>query len=55
MTDEKEVIGKLLSEQDLNRFERFQIEEKDGTVGTLYTLKNKQSLLKHILLEYANK
>ncbi len=53
MTEEKEVIGKFRYEQDSKRFHRFTIETDTGIVGTVYVPKDKQSMPKKLILEYA--
>lgn len=55
MPDEHEVKGKFRYEQDSKRYHRFQIETKDGIVGTIYIPKDKESMPKRIVLEYADK
>ncbi len=55
MTEKKEVTGKFRYEQDSKRYHRFQIETKDGIVGTIYIPKEKESMPKRIVLEYADK
>ena len=54
MTDEKEVTGKFRYEQDSKRYHRFKIETDDGIVGTVYVPKDKQSMPKKLILEYAD-
>ena len=53
MSDEKEVTGKFKYEQDSKRFYRFKIETDTGIVGTVYVPKDKQSMPKKLILEYA--
>ena len=53
--DEKEIKGQFRFDQDSKRFHRFQIETDVGIVGTLYVPKNKESMPKKIILEYASK
>ena len=54
MPEEKEVTGKFRYEQDSKRFHRFNIETDTGIVGTVYVPKDKQSMPKKLVLEYAN-
>jgi hypothetical protein len=51
---ESEVTGKFRSEQNSKRYHRFKIETDAGIVGTLYVPKDKQSMPKKLVLEYAN-
>ena len=53
MTEEKEVRGKFRYEQDSKRFHRFKIETDTGIVGTVYIPKDKESMPKKLILEYA--
>lgn len=55
MTEKKEITGKFRYEQDSKRYHRFQIKTKDGIVGTIYIPKDKESMPKRIVLEYADK
>jgi len=57
MSKEKEVKGKFRYEQDSKRFHRFKIETDSdtGVVGTVYVPKDKVSMPKTIVLEYADK
>ena len=55
MSEEKEIIGKFRYEQDSKRFHRFKIETDTGVVGTVYVPKDKISIPKKIILEYADK
>jgi len=55
MPDEHEVRGKFRYEQDSKRYHRFQIETDAGIVGTVYIPKDKESMPKRIVLEYADK
>ncbi len=55
MAGEKEIKGKFRFDQDSKRFHRFQIETDVGIVGTVYIPKDKESMPKKIILEYANK
>ena len=55
MTEKKEVTGKFRYEQDSKRFHRFKIETDNGVVGTVYVPKDKVSMPKKIILEYADK
>ncbi len=50
-----EVTGKFRYEQDSKRFHRFKIETDAGIVGTVYIPKDKQSMPKKLILEYAGK
>lgn len=54
MSDETEVTGKFRYEQDSKRFHRFKIETDTGIVGTVYVPKDKESMPKKLVLEYAN-
>jgi hypothetical protein len=54
VSDEKEVTGKFRYEQDSKRYHRFGIETNEGIVGTVYVPKDKQSMPKNLVLEYAN-
>jgi len=53
MSDDKEVTGKLRYEQDSKRYHRFKIETDAGIVGTIYVPKDKESMPKKLILEYA--
>ena len=53
MTEEKEVRGKFRYEQDSKRYHRFTIETDTGIVGTVYVPKDKGSMPKKLILEYA--
>ena len=55
MTDsnENEVIGKFIYEMDRKRYHRFKIKADSGIVGTVYVPKDKQSMPKKLILEYA--
>ncbi len=53
MSDEKEVIGKFKYEQDSKRYHRFKIETDIGITGTVYVPKDRQSMPKKLILEYA--
>jgi hypothetical protein len=53
MSDEKEVIGVFRYEQDSKSYHRFKIETSAGIVGTVYVPKDKQSMPKKLILEYA--
>jgi hypothetical protein len=53
MTEEKEVRGKFRYEQDSKRYHRFTIETDAGIVGTVYVPKDKESMPKKLILEYA--
>ncbi len=55
MSEEKEVTGKFKYEQDSKRFHRFKIETDDGVIGTIYISKDRPSMPKKLILEYANK
>jgi hypothetical protein len=55
MNEKKEITGQFRFDQDSKRFHRFQIETDVGIVGTLYVPKNKESMPKKIILEYASK
>ena len=55
MSEQKEVTGKFRYEQDSKRFHRFKIETDTGVVGTVYVPKDKVSMPKKIVLEYADK
>ncbi len=55
MVEEKEVTGKFKYEQDSKRFHRFIIETDAGIVGTVYVPKDKESIPKKLVLEYAAK
>jgi len=56
MNQKAEINGNFRFDQDSKRFHRFQIETgDDGIVGTVYIPKNKESMPKKIVLEYANK
>lgn len=46
MTEKKEITGKFRYDQDSKRFHRFQIETKDGIVGTVYIPKGIDSMPK---------
>jgi len=48
-----EVTGKFRYEQDSKRYHRFKIETDTGIVGTVYVPKDKQSMPKKLVLEYA--
>jgi hypothetical protein len=53
MSGEKEVKGVFRYEQDSKRYHRFKIETDAGIVGTVYVPKDKQSMPKKLILEYA--
>ena len=53
MSDEKEIKGTFRYDQDSKRVHRFKIETDSGIVGTVYVPKNKQSMPKKLILEYA--
>jgi hypothetical protein len=53
MSDEKEVNGVFSYEQDSKRYHRFKIQTNAGIVGTVYVPKDKQSMPKKLILEYA--
>ncbi len=53
MTEEKEVRGKFKYEQDSKRYHRFIIVTDTGIVGTVYVPKDKESMPKKLILEYA--
>jgi hypothetical protein len=53
MSEEKEVKGKFKYEQDSKRYHRFKIETDTGIVATVYVPKDKQSMPKKLILEYA--
>jgi hypothetical protein len=53
LPEEKAVTGKFRCEQDSKRFHRFKIETDTGIVGTVYVPKDKQSMPKKLILEYA--
>jgi hypothetical protein len=53
MSNEKEVAGTFKYEQDSKRYHRFKIETDSGIVGTVYVPKDKQSMPKKLILEYA--
>jgi hypothetical protein len=55
MSDEKEIKGKFRYDQDSKRYHRFKIETDEGIVGTVYVPKNKNSMPKKVILEYADK
>jgi hypothetical protein len=55
MNNEKEIKGKFRYEQDSKRYHRFKIETDEGIVGTVYVPKNKTSMPKKVILEYADK
>ena len=55
MDQKKEIVGKFRYEQDSKRFHRFQIETDAGIVGTVYVPKDKESIPKKLVLEYAAK
>jgi hypothetical protein len=57
MSDKKEIKGKFRYEQDSKRFHRFKIETDTdtGVVGTVYVPKDKVTMPKKIVLEYADK
>ncbi len=55
MSEEKEVKGKFQYEQDSKRYHRFKIETDTGIVGTVYVPKDKESIPKKLVLEYAAK
>ena len=50
---EKEVTDKFRYEQDSKRYHRFKIETDTGIVGTVYVPKDKESMPKKLILEYA--
>ena len=54
MSEEKEVMGVFKYEQNSKRYHRFKIETDTGIVGTVYVPKDKQSMPKKLILEYAN-
>jgi len=54
MSEEKEVTGKFRYEQDSKRYHRFKIETDEGIVGTVYVPKDKESMPKKLILDYAN-
>ena len=53
MSDQNEITGKFIYEQDSKRYHRFKIETDAGIVGTVYVPKDKQSMPKKLILEYA--
>ena len=53
MSDEKEIKGTFRYDQDSKRFHRFKIETDTGIVGTVYVPKDKESMPKKLILEYA--
>ena len=55
MSEEKEVHGKFKYQADSKRFHRFTIETDEGIVGSVYVPKDKQSMPKKLILEYAAK
>jgi hypothetical protein len=55
MTKKKEITGSFRYEQDSKRFHRFKIETEAGVVGTVYVPKDKITMPKKIILEYADK
>jgi hypothetical protein len=55
MSEEKEVTGTFKYQQDSKRYHRFKIETDSGIVGTVYIPKDKQSMPKKLILEYAGK
>ena len=50
---EKEITGKFRYEQDSKRYHRFKIETGAGIVGTVYVPKDRDSMPKKLILEYA--
>ena len=50
-----EVTGKIQYDQDSKRYHRFKTQTDAGIVGTVYIPKDKKSMPKKLILEYANK
>ncbi len=50
-----EITGKFRYEQDSKRYHRFQIETDAGIVGTVYVAKDKETMPKKLILEYADR
>ena len=55
MSKEKEITGKFRYDQDSKRFHRFMIETEDGVTGSVYVPRDKITMPKKIVLEYADK
>jgi hypothetical protein len=54
MLDGKEIKGRFMYEQKNKQFNRFKVETDTGIVQTIYIPKDKQSMPKKLILEYAN-
>ena len=55
MNEQKEITGKFRYDKDSKRFHRFKIETEDGVTGSVYVPRDKISMPKKIILEYADK
>lgn len=51
MVEAKEIKGQFRCEQDSKRYHRFQIETKEGIVGTVYVPKDMQPLPDRVVLQ----